>query len=208
MRPSAATGLTCCLLLPLPTATCAATRTPPADAAQWGDILENLRGLSSASGNPPGSCGSLPRNPNSVSATDWIPEFLGRFGSGRSDYDATGAAGAAAGGGAAAAAAGGASNGGTEAAAAGGAGGAADGAAAAAAAGRKGNKRERSRTGQAPTAEQLAQLQSMCAEGGPSGLRSLSHAAGHHDSFNRHFPLARHSSQTPGVHQVRCACAC
>ncbi|KAF6253598.1 hypothetical protein COO60DRAFT_1545992 [Scenedesmus sp. NREL 46B-D3] len=61
-------------------------------------------------------------------------------------------------------------------------------------------KRERSRTGQAPSAEQLAQLQALTAAE-PGQLRSLSRGESHFGSFNRHFPVARCSSNSHEVHQ-------
>lgn len=69
--------------------------------------------------------------------------------------------------------------------------------------GRKG-KRERSKTGQAPTVQQRQEWQALF--GGEDGatnpeLRSLSKAEGHYDSFNRHFPVARLTSKTAEVQQ-------
>lgn len=139
-----------------------------ADLSQWSDLFNDLRHISSGSGNPPGSLTGL----NSFT-TDWIPELLSKRASGRIDPIAAAVAGTApaaaadrgqAGAGGAAGAEGGNSQqqqqdaGATAAAAAAGGEGAdvlggADGAK-----GRKG-KRERSKTGQAPTAEQRQEWQ-------------------------------------------------
>lgn len=137
------------------------------DPIQWGDILENLRQLSSSSGGNGGAvAGAGGNNPGGSFSTEWIPELLFRLESESKEKEAAAAAAAAGGGGGSAAPA--ASGGGTSAPAASIAAAAAAAVAMAAAggdndadekaAGRKA-KRERSKTGQAPTAEQLAQLQ-------------------------------------------------
>lgn len=150
----------------------------PTDLSSWSDILNDLRHISSGS-NPPGAVPSL-TGKNSYT-TDWIPELLSRYGSGRIDSDALAAAGlpAAAATGAAAGGSVEAGQGGTAgdkqqaegqpgssaAAAAGGVsggGGVGEQGAAGADAGDRGarrGKRLRSKTGQAPTAAQQQEWQ-------------------------------------------------
>jgi hypothetical protein len=132
------------------------------DISQWGDIFNDLRNISSCSGQPPGLT-----TINSIT-TDWIPELLRERASGRLDPVA---AAAAEGGSQPDAADGGKQQQQTAAGQAGAAG-------AAAAAGGDGDgeaadivgdmcggvrgrmgKRERSKTGQAPTAEQRQEWQ-------------------------------------------------
>uniref|UniRef100_A0A383V5P7 Uncharacterized protein n=1 Tax=Tetradesmus obliquus TaxID=3088 RepID=A0A383V5P7_TETOB len=184
-----------------------------ADPTQWGDILENLRQLSSGSGGQPpvpgaaaaaaAVAGAGPAPLNNSFSTEWIPELLFRLESESKEKEKNAAAAAAAEGAVAAAA-----EAGPTAAAAAAAGpapapaGDEEGDEAAAgdrAAGRKA-KRERSKTGQAPSQEQLAQLQALFAAD-PGQLRSLSKGESHFGSFNRHFPVARCSSKNQEVHQ-------
>ncbi|WIA31523.1 hypothetical protein OEZ86_002415 [Tetradesmus obliquus] len=186
-----------------------------ADPTQWGDILENLRQLSSGSGGQPpvpgaaaaaaAVAGAGPAPLNNSFSTEWIPELLFRLESESKEKEKNAAAAAAAEGAAAAAAA----EAGPAAAAAAAAAGPApapagdeegdEAAAGDRAAGRKA-KRERSKTGQAPSQEQLAQLQALFAAD-PGQLRSLSKGESHFGSFNRHFPVARCSSKNQEVHQ-------
>ncbi|KAF8070864.1 hypothetical protein HT031_000945 [Scenedesmus sp. PABB004] len=176
-----------------------------ADPGQWGDILENLRQLSSSSGGAGGAAAGGGGLAGSFS-TEWIPELLFRLESESKDKDKAAKAGADAaaagsgggGGGGAAKPDPGAGDGGAagSSAAAGGEAGdeaGADGKA------RRG-KRERSKTAAGPTAEQLAQLQALFAAD-PNQLRSLSKGEAHLGSFGRHFPVARCSSQKQDVAQ-------